>query len=123
MLFMVVDRDLQPELPNLLWMYMMGIVLFWIHDNSAAHVRTHRLVEHTVDMVARVIALASVPLLRPIRTRVLQLLADIRSPIPPGLCDVVRAVGPLAGQARPAPDEHRQSSTRATQRSKGASNP
>src|SRR6266542_4150554 len=73
-----VPKDLEAELPNLLWMYMMGVVLFWIHDFSPGRVRTYRLVDHTADLVARTIALASNPLLRPIRQRVLQMLADLR---------------------------------------------
>ena len=73
-----IPEDLHAELPNLLWLYQMGIVLFWIHDTSAGRARTYRLIEHTVELIARVIGLASVPLLRPVRMRVLQLLADLR---------------------------------------------
>jgi AcrR family transcriptional regulator len=73
-----VPKDLAGELPNLLWLYMMGIVLFWIHDFSPGRARTYTLVDHTSDLVARTIGLASVPLLRPLRRRVLQLLADLR---------------------------------------------
>jgi hypothetical protein len=73
-----VPKDLDAELPNLLWLYMMGIVLFWIHDFSPVRARTYTLVDHTSDLVARTIGLATVPLLRPLRRRVLQLLADLR---------------------------------------------
>src|SRR3954470_22268046 len=62
-----VPKDLQAELPNLLWLYMMGIVLFWIHDHSPGRARTYTLVDHTVDLVARTIGLSSVSLLRPLR--------------------------------------------------------
>ena len=74
-----VPADLDAELPNLLWLYMMGIVLYWIHDSSPARARTYRLIDHTSDLVARTIGLASVPLLRPLRRRVLALLADLRT--------------------------------------------
>ncbi len=74
-----VPGDLERELPNLLWLYQMGIVLFWLHDDSVGRRRTYRLVDHTVDLVARTIGLASVPLLTPIRRRVLALLADLRT--------------------------------------------
>ncbi len=73
-----VPRDLEGELPNLLWLYMMGIVLFWIHDFSPGRARTYTLIDHTSDLVARTIALAGVRLLGPVRRRVLQLLADLR---------------------------------------------
>jgi hypothetical protein len=74
-----VPKDLDAELPNLLWLYMMGIVLFWVHDFSPGRARTYRLVDHTADLVARTIALGSNPLLRPLRQRVLHLLADLRA--------------------------------------------
>jgi AcrR family transcriptional regulator len=73
-----VPQDLAEELPNLLWMYQMGIVLFWIHDSSPGRARTYRLIDHTVDLVARTIGLANVPLLSPLRKRVLALLKDIK---------------------------------------------
>lgn len=73
-----VPDDLHAELPNLLWLYHMGIILFWLHDRSPQRARTYRLIEHTVELIARVIGLATVPLLRPIRTRVLRLLTDLR---------------------------------------------
>jgi AcrR family transcriptional regulator len=75
-----VPDDLRQELPNLLWLYQMGIILFWIHDGSPGRARTHRLVDHSVDLVVRAIGLASVPLLRPFRRRTLELLADLRQP-------------------------------------------
>jgi AcrR family transcriptional regulator len=73
-----VPPDLAAELPNLFWLYQMGIILFWIHDDSPGRRRTYTLVDHTVDLVARTIGLASVPLLAPLRRRVLQLLADLK---------------------------------------------
>jgi AcrR family transcriptional regulator len=77
-----LPRDLEAELPDLLWMYHMGIVLFWIHDRSAGRVRTWRLMERTVDLVARLIALSTLPLMGPVRKSVLRLVADLRDPAP-----------------------------------------
>jgi hypothetical protein len=56
----------------------MGIVLFWIHDDSDGQNRTRRLMEHTVDIVVRLIQLASLPPMRPLRKSVLKMLADLR---------------------------------------------
>jgi hypothetical protein len=75
-----VPKDLRAELPNLLWLYLMGVVLFWIHDSSPGRVRTYRLIDHTVDLITRLIGLATVPLMRPLRRRVLRLLSDVRQP-------------------------------------------
>lgn len=73
-----VPADLDAELPGLLWTYHMGVILFWIHDRSPGRVRSYRLMERTVDLVARMVQLASNPLLAPVRRGVLRLLADLR---------------------------------------------
>jgi AcrR family transcriptional regulator len=73
-----VHKDLKEELPYLLWLYHMGIVLFWIHDSSPGRARTHKLVDRTVDLVVKLIGLASNPLMRPLRKAALSLVADLR---------------------------------------------
>jgi AcrR family transcriptional regulator len=74
-----IPPDLAVELPTLLWIYHMGIVLFWIHDDSSGQNRTRRLMERTVEIVVRLIQLASLPLMRPLRKSVLKALADLRA--------------------------------------------
>jgi len=76
-----VPKDLRAELPYLLWVYHMGITLFWIHDRSPKHRRTYRLVDHTVDLVSKLITLASNPLMRPLRKQALKLLDELREGI------------------------------------------
>jgi AcrR family transcriptional regulator len=70
--------ELRAELPNLLWVYHMGIVLFWIHDRSLGCRRTYRLIEHTVALIVRLISLANLPLMGPLVRTTLDLLADLR---------------------------------------------
>src|SRR6478672_11361 len=54
-----IPADLREELPYLLWLYHMGVILFWIHDASPKHTRTYRLLDHTVDLLDKLISLAS----------------------------------------------------------------
>jgi AcrR family transcriptional regulator len=75
-----VPAALAKELPNLLWTYSMGIVLYWIHDDSTKHEKTRRLAERSVDLIATAIKLSSNPLLRPFQRKVLQLLKDLQFP-------------------------------------------
>jgi AcrR family transcriptional regulator len=77
-----VPKDLRQELPFLLWVYHMGIILFWIHDRSPKHRRTLRLVDHSVDLLDKLISLASIPLLRPLRRQALRLIAEVRAGLP-----------------------------------------
>lgn len=73
-----IPKDLRAELPYLLWLYHMGIVLFWIHDSSPKQRRTYRLIDTTVDLLDKLISLASNPLMRPVRKRALRLIEELR---------------------------------------------
>ena len=73
-----IPKDLRAELPYLLWVYHMGIILFWIHDPSPKHRRTYRLIDYTVDLVDRLISLASNPFMRPLRKQALKLVEELR---------------------------------------------
>jgi AcrR family transcriptional regulator len=78
-----VPKDLRAELPYLLWVYHMGVVLFWIHDASPRRRRTYRLIDHTVDLLDRLISLASNPFMRPLRKKALLLVEELREALPP----------------------------------------
>ena len=70
--------DLRAELPYLLWLYHMGVILFWIHDSSPKQARTFRLIDRTVDLIDKLISLASNPLMRPVRRKALVLVEELR---------------------------------------------
>ena len=78
-----VPKDLGAELPTLLWMFEMSIILFWIHDESAERVRTRRLIDRTCKLVGRLVALASFPLLKPLRSELLGLMTELRDDASP----------------------------------------
>lgn len=73
-----IPKDLKAELPYLLWVFHMGIILFWIHDRSPKHRRTYRLIDHTVELVDKLIYLASNPFMRPLRKQALRLVDELR---------------------------------------------
>ena len=67
-------EDLSDYLPRLLWMYQMGIILFWINDASKKQSKTESLLDESLDVVIRLIKLSTLPLTRPIRRKVIQLM-------------------------------------------------
>jgi AcrR family transcriptional regulator len=52
------------SLPELLWLYSLGITLFWVHDHSAGCGRTYQLIDATVPVIAQLIAVSRLPALR-----------------------------------------------------------
>ena len=71
-----LPEDIREFLPLGLWALHMGIMLYFIYDQSAAQQRTRRLVDGALDLAVRLIALVRFPLLKPLRGSVLQLLLD-----------------------------------------------
>ncbi|MDZ7638197.1 MAG: TetR family transcriptional regulator [Bryobacterales bacterium] len=70
-------QDLKPFLPSLLWLFQMGLILFWISDRSTAQTRTRALVEKSIPIVTGLLRIARNPLTRPLRRKVTDLLATI----------------------------------------------
>jgi len=54
-----------PYLPRLLWMYQMGLILFWVYDRSPEQQRSALLFEKTLKMLLLTLKLAGLPFLRP----------------------------------------------------------
>ena len=74
-----IARELRTELPNLLWLYHMGIVLFWVHDMSPDRRRTWRVMERTVDLIVKLVTVASLPLMGPVRRAILRVMPDLQA--------------------------------------------
>jgi AcrR family transcriptional regulator len=73
-----VAPALRDQLPELLWLYSMGIVLFWVHDRSPGVEKTYLLVERTVPIVVRLVALSRYRVLRGVVDDVVGLLGELR---------------------------------------------
>jgi AcrR family transcriptional regulator len=71
-----LDDDLAAMLPELLWLYHMGIVLYWVYDRSPDTVRTTRLVARATVIVARLIGLSRFKVLRPLVREAKDLLSE-----------------------------------------------
>ena len=69
-----VPKDLRRDLPRLLWLYQMGLILFWMYDESPRQERTRKLVDGSLDLIVRLIQISSLPLMSPMRKRVLDVL-------------------------------------------------
>ncbi len=66
-----------PYLPRLLWLYQMGLMLFWVYDRSPRQARTHLLFSKTLSMMLLVFKFAAIPLLKPLHRTAAELLKEI----------------------------------------------
>jgi AcrR family transcriptional regulator len=69
-----VHRDLASRLPRVLWFLQMGIILFWVIDESPSQRRTARLLELSTSIAVMLIRLSSLPLMRPVRRTAVELI-------------------------------------------------
>jgi hypothetical protein len=60
-----------------LWFTHLGVFLCFIHDGSPKQIRTYKLVDTLVDLIASGIPMLTHPLATPIRGHLLDLLAEI----------------------------------------------
>jgi len=72
-----VSRDFAPYLTQILWMYQMGLILFWIYDRSPAQRRTSALLEKSLGIVVRLVKLSELPLMRPVRQAVVEVVKTL----------------------------------------------
>ena len=75
-----VPPDLQKRLPYLLWLYQMGVILFWIYDRSPGQHRTQQLTEKSLGLIVTLIRLSTLPLMKPVRRTVLELVETLATP-------------------------------------------
>ena len=73
-----VPRDLAPCLPGVLWFFQMGVILFWVTDDSPRQRRTAKLLPLACKVVASLLRVSSLPLMRPLRKPVLELIEIVR---------------------------------------------
>jgi AcrR family transcriptional regulator len=71
---MKIPRDLASHLPGVLWFFQMGVIFFWVIDDSPNQARTEKFLNLASNSVATLIRLSSLPLLRPLRRTALQMI-------------------------------------------------
>ncbi len=69
-----IPPELESHLPGVLWFFQMGVIFFWVIDESPDQARTERLLELASNSVASLIRLSALPLMRPLRTTALQMI-------------------------------------------------
>jgi AcrR family transcriptional regulator len=71
-----LPNDLQELLPVALWALQMGLLVMFLYDNSPEQQRTRTLANGAMDLMLKLLGLAKLPILKPIRKRILSLLRE-----------------------------------------------
>jgi AcrR family transcriptional regulator len=73
-----VSRELRAQLPELLWLYSLGVILFWVHDRSPGCAKTYELIDRTVPLADRLLTLSRHRVITSALTEVISIIEDIR---------------------------------------------
>jgi len=68
--------DVRDAAPTLLWTLHMGILLYFLYDDSPGQRRTRKLIDAAVDFTVDAKRVVTLPILRPVRRRVMNILRD-----------------------------------------------
>lgn len=73
-----VSEEMQKLLPAALWLLHLGMILYFIYDESSGQQKTHKLVDNVLDLLAQAVELTNSafvrPFIQPFQTNVLQIL-------------------------------------------------
>jgi AcrR family transcriptional regulator len=69
-----VPDELNPHLPMLLWLYQMGLILYWIYDRSPGQRQTRLLREKSLALLVSGLKLSRFALLKPLRSKIVELI-------------------------------------------------
>lgn len=73
-----IPRDLAPHVPGVLWLLQMGIIYFWVIDESPHQKRTQKLLDLASKCVVFLIRAAGLPWMRPVRKTVVELIETVK---------------------------------------------
>ena len=74
-----IPHDVRRQLPELLWLYQMALVLYWVYDESVDQARTLALIDRTVPLLAKLLNMSRVPGLRSVASDFMTAVEDFKS--------------------------------------------
>ena len=74
-----LPADIAAHAPRLLWLYHMGVIYFWITDDSPQQQRTQKLLDATLDLVVSLLKASSLPFMGPLRKRALKVIRAVET--------------------------------------------
>lgn len=69
-----IAKQLRPHLPRILWLFQMGLILYWINDKSPEQSQTYKLKDTSLKIMARLFQISSLPLMSKLNKSVIELI-------------------------------------------------
>ena len=71
-----LPKDLEQILPLALWSLQMGLLVLFLYDSTKGEQRTRKLAAGALNLTHKLLTLAKLPVLKPVRTSLLTLLRE-----------------------------------------------
>lgn len=78
-----VSAPLRPHLAKMAWLYQMGVILFWMNDQSPDQRRTEELIDFSLALLHRLLQASTLPFMRGINqtaVRIVELVEGLGQP-------------------------------------------
>ncbi|GBF50429.1 transcriptional regulator, TetR family [Leptospira ryugenii] len=59
-----LSKEISVNLPELIWLYQLGIIYFWVFKSELKRERTVQVVDESLDLIFRLIRISNLPLLK-----------------------------------------------------------
>jgi len=66
------------RLPELLWIYRMIVILYWLFDDSEGRAKTYSLIDRSSALLVKMLAVANMPVARSLTTAVLKFFDEFK---------------------------------------------
>ncbi len=74
-----VAESLKPHLPRLLWFFQMGLILYWINDNSSEQKKTYKLKETSINIMLKLMQMSTLPFMSKLNQSIIQLIQSLET--------------------------------------------
>jgi AcrR family transcriptional regulator len=71
-----LPKDIKETMPIALWALHMGLMLYFLYDDSPDVKKTRRLIDNSLDLTETFLGLAKFPLLKPFRGKIMGVLRE-----------------------------------------------
>ena len=73
-----LPKDLRNILPELFWLYQLGIIYFWLVDSSEEKKKTDALIAESLKLLFSLLKLANLPLMGKVRKLIVSIYTEIK---------------------------------------------
>ena len=71
-----LPKDVRESLPIAFWALHMGIMLYFLYDDTPHGAKTHKLIDNALDLSMTFLTIAKYPLMRPFRGKIMGVLRE-----------------------------------------------